>query len=121
MPMIGTIGNPVIVKKNRDFAIKNVALVKFYTKSQVINIYVKEILDSESFSSHFQNQSSGSTQKFISLGFIRNLEIPLPPLEIQQEIVAKIEAERKVVDGCHELIKTYEDKIKHVIDKVWEE
>ena len=121
MPMIGTIGNPVIVNKNRDFAIKNVALVKFYTKSQVINIYVKEILDSESFSSHFQNQSSGSTQKFISLGFIRNLEIPLPPLEIQQEIVAKIEAERKVVDGCHELIKTYEDKIKRVIDKVWEE
>jgi type I restriction enzyme M protein len=48
------------------------------------------------------------------------LEIPLPPLEVQEVIVAKIEAERKVIDGCRELIKTYEDKIKRVIDKVWE-
>jgi len=48
-------------------------------------------------------------------------EIPLPPIEVQQKIVAKIEAERKVIDGCRELIKTYEDKIKRVIDKVWED
>jgi type I restriction enzyme M protein len=41
--------------------------------------------------------------------------------EIQQEIIAKIEAERKVIDGCRELIKTYEEKIKRVIDKVWGE
>ncbi len=49
------------------------------------------------------------------------INISLPPLEIQHEIVTKIEAERKVVEGCRELIKTYEDKIKQVIDKVWEE
>lgn len=49
------------------------------------------------------------------------IQIPLPPLSVQQEIVAKIEAERKVIDGCRELIKTYEDKIKRVIDKVWGE
>ena len=30
LAMIGTIGNPVIVKRNRDFAIKNIALIKFY-------------------------------------------------------------------------------------------
>ncbi|GEM_PF-1118606 len=121
MPMIGTIGNPVIVKKDRDFAIKNVALIKFKPDSQVINKYPKEVLDSELFHSHYQMQSSGSTQKIISLDFIRNLEIPLPPLEVQKEIVAKIESERKVIDGCRELIKTYENKIKRVIDKVWEE
>ncbi|NMA30624.1 MAG: N-6 DNA methylase [Candidatus Methanofastidiosa archaeon] len=52
---------------------------------------------------------------------ISGVEIPLPSYNIQQEIVTKIEAERKVIDGCRELIKTYEDKIKRVIDKVWEE
>ncbi len=36
MPMIGTIGKPIIVVKNRDFAIKNVALIKF-NKSNVLN------------------------------------------------------------------------------------
>jgi len=42
-------------------------------------------------------------------------------LEDQQEIVAEIEAECKVIDGCRELIKTYEEKIKRVIDRVWGE
>jgi restriction endonuclease S subunit len=121
MPMIGTIGNPIVVRKDREFGIKNVALIKFYADTKAINYYVKEILDSNLLSTHYQNQSAGSTQKFISLGFIRSLEIPLPPLEIQRVIIDKIEAERKVVDGCWELIKNYELKIKDVIDKVWEE
>jgi restriction endonuclease S subunit len=95
MPMIGTIGNPVIVKKDKDFAIKNVALIKFHKDSKVINQFVKEILHSESFDEHYKKNSRGSTQKFISLGFIRDMEIPLPPLATQQEIVANIDAERK--------------------------
>lgn len=49
---------------------------------------------------------------------VEAIQIPLPPLDVQQKIVAKIEAERKVIDGCRELIKIYEDKIKRVIDKV---
>lgn len=52
---------------------------------------------------------------------ISGVDVPLPAIRIQQEIVTRIETERKVIDGCRELIKTYEDKIKRLIDKVWEE
>jgi type I restriction enzyme M protein len=52
---------------------------------------------------------------------LKILPIQLPPLEDQREIVAKIEAERKIIDSCRELITLYEEKIKKVIDKVWEE
>ena len=52
---------------------------------------------------------------------LKELLIPRPPLEVQQEIVAKIESERKVVNGCKDLIALYEAKIKKMIDKVWEE
>jgi type I restriction enzyme M protein len=58
--------------------------------------------------------------KMANLSFVKSLEIHLPPFPVQQEIVSKIEAERKVIDGCRELIKTYEEKIKRVIYKVWE-
>ena len=43
----------------------------------------------------------------------------LPPLEVQQRIVDKIEPERKVVASLREMVKTYEEKIKRVIDSVW--
>src|SRR3989338_8998220 len=43
MPMIGTIGNPIIIKKDREFGIKNVALIKF-NKSRISNIYIKCLL-----------------------------------------------------------------------------
>lgn len=61
------------------------------------------------------NQRSG-----LNIPIIKEITISLPPLEVQQRIVDKIEAERKVIEGCRELIKTYEEKIKRVIDRVWE-
>ncbi|MFQ3580096.1 MAG: N-6 DNA methylase, partial [Bacteroidales bacterium] len=68
-----------------------------------------------SFAQKAVNQAS------IKITDLKSIQIPLPPLSVQQEIVAKIEAEQKVIDGCRELIKTYEEKIKRVIDKVWGE
>jgi len=55
----------------------------------------------------------------ISQESIKSLEIPLPPLETQRSIVTEIEAEKKAVNGCHELIAIYEGKIKTVIERVW--
>lgn len=121
MPMIGTIGNPIVVKKNREFAIKNVALIKFHEGSIIDRNYLKHILDSEYFSRYYQSQASGSTQKFISLGFIRSIKIPLPQIEIQQKIVSQIENEQKLVNANKELIAIYEQKIKDRIGKVWGE
>jgi len=36
------------------------------------------------------------------------------------EIVARIERERSIVEGNRELIRIYEEKVKKVIEKVWE-
>jgi len=55
----------------------------------------------------------------ISQESIKSLEIPIPSLEIQRFIVTGIEAEKKAVDGCRELIAIHEKKIKAVIERVW--
>lgn len=95
MPMIGTIGKPTIVIKTREFAIKNVALIKFSEAKRVLNIYIQKLLDSESYSRFIKEQNRGGTQKFISLGMIRKLPTPLPPLSLQQEFAEKVEAIEK--------------------------
>ncbi|WP_312331961.1 restriction endonuclease subunit S [Acinetobacter variabilis] len=85
--MIGTIGNPVIVNKDSDFSIKNVALFKF-NNPDVYNRYIYHFLNSDLAKKQLAKLSRGGTQKFISLGNLRKLKIPLPPLEEQRRIAS---------------------------------
>lgn len=66
------------------------------------------------------SQSVGAIFKNLNTDQLRRLEIPLPPLEVQREIVARIERERSIVEGNRELIRVYEEKVKKVIERVWE-
>ena len=91
MPMIGTVGKPVIVNAEPMFAIKNVALIKFTPDSLVTNIYIKTLLESDYFDRAVLDKIRGGTQKFIALGDIRKLEIILPDLKHQQCFSAFVE------------------------------
>jgi type I restriction enzyme M protein len=59
-------------------------------------------------------------QNVASVSTLKSMKIPLPPLDIQREIVARIEGERAIVEGNRELIRLYEEKVKKVIERVWE-
>ena len=87
MPMIGTIGKPVIVDIEPNFAIKNVALIKFKDSSRVLNAYVRALLMSNYFEDAVLSKVRGGTQKFISLGDIRKLCVLVPPMEKQEQFV----------------------------------
>ena len=88
MPMIGTVGNPIIINTNNEFAIKNVALIKFKDNSVILNTFVKALLESDYFGRAVLSKTKGGTQKFISLGDIRKLELNLPPIELQNQFAA---------------------------------
>jgi type I restriction enzyme M protein len=60
-------------------------------------------------------------QAGINNKLLSEIDIALPPLALQQEIVASTETERKIIDDCRELIVKYEEKIKKVVDKAWGE
>lgn len=121
MPMIGTIGNPIVVNIEPNFAIKNVALIKFYKESKILNNFTCLILSSKFFEDFLEGTKRGGTQNFISLKDIRTFKIPLPPLETQQQVVAQIEEEQKAVEECKKLIAIFEQKIKDKISEVWGE
>ncbi len=40
--------------------------------------------------------------------------------EIKYKIIVRIETERTIVHGNWELIRLYEEKVKKVIERVWE-
>jgi len=91
MPMIGTVGKPVIVDIEPNFAIKNVSLIKFKATSRVLNIYIRALLQSDYFDDVVLSKVRGGTQKFISLGDIRKLEILVPPIVMQKQFAAFVE------------------------------
>lgn len=88
MPMIGTIGGAVIVKKDREFAIKNVALIKFNKNKPINRIFVLNILNSNSMNRYFDSIKNGGTQNFISLSTIRKLQFIIPPIELQNDFAS---------------------------------
>lgn len=99
MPMIGTIGHPVIIDTTRPFAIKNVALIKFQ-HSDLSNIFVKEVLDSDYFINLVKEKNRGNTQKFIALGDIRGIMFPVVPKELQSQFasfVAQVDKSKSAV------------------------
>jgi len=61
--------------------------------------------------------ASGGTFKEISKTSFSNLEIPLPPLSIQQQMVAELDGYRKVIEGARQVIANYKPTIK--IDPEW--
>ena len=87
--MIGTIGNPVLVKKDRDFSIKNIALFKNFSQKNMYMPFILFFLLNEQYT--MKKKASGGVQSFVSLGFLREYLLPLPPFAEQKRIVAKIE------------------------------
>ncbi|MBD1890519.1 restriction endonuclease subunit S [Coleofasciculus sp. FACHB-SPT9] len=87
MPMIGTIGNPVIVDTDKEFSIKNVALFKF-KNSSVFSPFFYYLLQSPLIVNQLAADAQGVTQQFVSLGNLRDLQIPLPLLAEQKLIAA---------------------------------
>ena len=111
MPMIGTIGNPYLVGEYCDFAIKNVALIKF-PNANISNKFVWYFLKSSVFKRYVLEKHKGGTQKFLSLGDIRNMEIPQMSIDKQLEIVENMEKISNVLELRQQQIHTFDDLIK---------
>lgn len=117
MPMIGTVGKPVIVDIEPNFAIKNVSLIKFKADSRVLNIYIRALLQSDYFDDAVLSKVRGVTQKFISLGDIRKLEVLVPPMELQEQFAAFVEQ----TDKSKFIVQKQIDDLQELLDSKMEE
>lgn len=82
--MIGTIGNIAIVRKEPNYAIKNVALIKDIKK--LYNYFNYYFLQSPNIENQLDSGLDGGTQKFVSLKSIRGLDVIFPKYKEQTQI-----------------------------------
>ena len=60
-------------------------------------------------------------QPNLSINDLKMFLVPLPPIEIQQSIVERIEKEKHIIEGNKKLIEIYTQKIQDRINKIWGE
>ncbi|MCL2198625.1 MAG: N-6 DNA methylase [Defluviitaleaceae bacterium] len=56
--------------------------------------------------------SIGGAQPNITQGIVQNLEVPLPPLDMQQQIVDELDSYQGIVDGARAVVESYSPKIQ---------
>jgi len=119
--MIGTIGNPVVVEDEPNYAIKNVALFKG-NDNQSSN-FLKYLLDSKLTKDKMIEDAKGTTQKFVGLGYLRSFPIFIPSLTKQQAIVSQLDALRtetkKLESSFLEKITDLDELKKSILQKAF--
>jgi type I restriction enzyme S subunit len=85
--VVGNIGNPVRVSEFTDFCIKNVVVFKPYVKNLDLTYFYSILRYAEL---QIKEHAFGVAQPFVSLDFLRNFLVPLPPLEDQVNMSKKI-------------------------------
>ena len=104
--MIGTIGNPALIKENILISIKNVALFKFDYSLDLYNEYI--LLFLQYAQKDMKYNASGGLQPFVSLSYLRNYLVPIPPINEQ----------RKISDVYKNIERTIENNKSATIDLI---
>lgn len=88
--------------------------------SNALQRYLFNLLRTPSFYDFCQHTAGGGAQGNIAPREILRYKIPIPDLDIQHTIVAKIEEEQRLVDANKELIRIFEEKIRQTINRIWD-
>ena len=111
---IGRVGiNEVEVSTNQGFKSIVIDEARYLTEYIAVQIFLKR--------KYMQEIATGGTFGEINKTNFMKIKIPIPSLNIQKEIVERIEEERKVIEGNKKLIEIYTQKIQDRINKVWGE
>lgn len=87
--------------------------------NEINNLYLKFLLFSEKFYKFCSLSAGGGAQGNVSPKKILQFKIPLPPLEIQKEIVEELEQYQKVIDGAKQIVDNYKPHFE--IDESWDQ
>lgn len=114
----GNIGNQLMVKGFSEFAIKNVALFKYFNKLATYPYFIK--LFTSYIAIDLQEKALGGAQPFVGLGTLRELIIGLPPINEQKCIVEKVDQLFSIIDQLQVLQSKLQKTKLHLADALME-
>lgn len=116
----GTLGRVSEVGQDLVGSIAYTGIIRFRPKShQLDRLFLKYFLMSPNFTEQAQKITTGVALKHFGPTHLNKMNIFIPPLEIQKQIVAKIEDERKIVEANKRLTDLFQQKIEAKIKSIY--
>ena len=108
-----------IVDNGERFALAQRIICLSPNSELVVGGYVFRILLSAPVQKAIEAAATGTTVLGIKASSLKEIEIPVPRLDEQRQIVAELDAEAAQIEAARGLIPRFEAKIQRVLDRVW--
>jgi len=101
---------------NHGTALLNQRVCRLQNFKTIDKKYVYYLIQSEL--SRIQNETYAVTVKHISSSQIQGIKIPLPPLKVQEQIVAELDGYAAIISGAKQIVENWKPRID--VDPEWE-
>ncbi|WP_020078394.1 restriction endonuclease subunit S [Klebsiella aerogenes] len=118
LSVMATIGRPAIIPPKFDGANVNRALAVIKLKNDIVPEYIQLQLLSPNFQSAFVDKQIGSAQKRINLSDLRQFNIWVPNINIQKEIVRRVEELFAFADSIEQRSKSALDRVNNLSQSI---
>ncbi len=108
MTAIGTVGNVWVVETDHRFYFKDASVLWLAKRNDCESGFIKYWMKSKSFFDQLK-LGAGATVDSLTIGRLSEVKIPLPPLDEQKRVVAKLDDLKQQIDS---LQKAKQDKIE---------
>jgi len=117
--LTGNVGRVGVVPKELLPAALNqrVACLRIATDVLLDSRFLFHLLNQDQFESECIEAGNGIAQKNLSTEWLKDYRIPLPPLDIQHEIVTELDGYQRIIDGAKQVIANWKPTFD--IDPSW--
>ena len=114
------VGRTGIFKLAGDYCFASYLIRMVVNKAIALPDYINFFMNTQDFQTNIKSRATRAIgQANINAKSLAEYKIPLPPLDVQVEIVKQLEAEQRLVNANKELIMIFEQKVKDKIAKIW--
>ena len=116
--VVGSFGKPVLIKENKSFAFQRHIAILRPNNEIADSHYLYYVMLSRDFYMQADTVAIGAAQRTISLTALRNMEVELPPMEIQLRIATILSRYDSLIENYQKQIKLLEEAAQRLY-KEW--